>query len=312
VKARFPDCDNQHTTMASDQDFNLETPSGTIYGSLVVPDAAKNPPVALIIAGSGPTDRNCNSPQVRTDAYLLLARELASRGVASVRYDKRGIAASAAAATAESALRFETYVDDAAAWLRKIADDGRFRRITIIGHSEGSLIGMLAAQRARADAYVSIAGAGFPAAIELRRQMDASPAATPEIRAANERILTSLTAGKTTTDVPPDLLALYRPSVQPYLISWFKYDPRAEIAKLRVPVEVVQGTADIQVSVDDAKALMQGVPAAKLIVIEGMTHVLKHAIGLRPAQQVATVYRDPSIPLDPALVPALAPVVLPG
>jgi hypothetical protein len=94
----------------------LDTPAGKIAGSLLLPAAKGAAPVALIIAGSGPTDRDGNSSMIpgRNDSLRMLAQALAQAGIASVRYDKRGVGASAQAVQSESALRFETYIDDAA------------------------------------------------------------------------------------------------------------------------------------------------------------------------------------------------------
>jgi uncharacterized protein len=285
----------------------LETATGKIAGTLALPADGAGPwPVALIIAGSGPTDRDGNSPAgVRTDAYKLIAGALAARGVASVRYDKRGIAASRPAGANEADLRFDMYVDDAAAWLRQLRADPRFTTVTAIGHSEGSLIGMLAARAAAADGYVSLEGAGEPAADVLRTQLKGK--LPPDLAAASERILSGLERGHTADSVPPALVSLYRPSVQPYLISWFRYDPAAEIAKLRIPVLVVQGTSDVQVGLDDAHRLASADPRATLLVLDGMTHVLKDAPPGIAAQTAA--YTDPSQPLNPKLVPAIAEFV---
>src|SRR5690606_11236335 len=119
-------------------------------------------PVVLIIAGSGPTDRDGNSPLLpgQNNSLRLLAEGLAQRGIATLRYDKRGIAESANAELREADLRFNTYVDDAAALLSRLHDDARFSRVSVVGHSEGALIAVMAAQKAAVDAIVSIAGAG--------------------------------------------------------------------------------------------------------------------------------------------------------
>jgi len=157
---------------AGDQsDISLQTPTGTIYGTLTRP--SKLPaPVILIIPGSGPTDRNGNSSShLHTQAYAMLAADLAQHGIASVRYDKRGVAASASAMPSEEKLRFTDYVSDAEGWLALLRADNRFIKVTVAGHSEGSLIGMIAAQGGRADAFVSLEGAGRPAYVVLREQL---------------------------------------------------------------------------------------------------------------------------------------------
>jgi len=291
---------------ASDDAYAVSVSTGTLFGTLLMPESGRRWPVALIVAGSGPTDRDCNSSVgLKTDAYRLLAEALAARGVATVRYDKRGVGKSVAALTDESTARFEDVVADAAAWIAKLRGDRRFSSIVVAGHSEGSLIGMMAAYGAQADGFVSLEGPGFPAADGLRRQTAVALEALPDLKSANHRILDGLERGETTTDVPLQLAPLYRASVQPYLISYFKYDPRIEIAQLRCPVTIVQGTADIQVLVDDAKALSIASPAAQLQIVDGLTHPLKHADDPSRANQLATVYRDPTIPIDPSVPAAI-------
>jgi pimeloyl-ACP methyl ester carboxylesterase len=281
-------------------EYDLNTPTGSLSGTLLLPaPLTKKVPVVLIIAGSGPTDRNGNAGPVKADTYLLLAAALAIAGVASLRYDKRGVAASASALSDESKLRIDDFVADAAAWIARLRGDERFGRIIVAGHSEGSLIGMLAAERAPVDAFVSLEGLGRPAAAALRTQLNDALAGVPDLKAASDRILAALEQGNTVTDVPPQLAALYRPSVQPYLISWFRFDPSVEIAKLKMRVAIVQGTNDVQVPVDNAKLLSAALPSAKLVMVPGMSHPLKDATGMTRDQQIATVYVNPALPLAP-------------
>ena len=287
-----------------DQPIVLETATGAIHGSLNHPGGGSSVPVALIIAGSGPTDRDGNTAGMpgRNDAYRMLAEALARRGIATVRFDKRGIAASGGAAPSEAELRFETYVEDAAGWLRMLRQDPRFSTVTVIGHSEGSLVGMLAAREAAADAFVSIAGIARRASDILRDQLRSRLPA--ELSARNERILQALERGETVDTVPPELATLYRPSVQPYVISWFRYLPADEIARLSVPTLVVQGTTDVQVGVAEAEELARRSSSARLEIIEGMNHVLKRVSGGLAEQQPS--YFDPALPIVPELVDAVA------
>lgn len=283
----------------------LATPTGTIDGTLEVSSVSRSP-VVLIIAGSGPTDRNGNALTMglHGDTYELLASDLARRDIASLRYDKRGIGASAPAMSSERDLTFDTYVDDAASWLQKLRADGRFTEIVVAGHSEGSLIGMIAVQKAPADAFVSLEGAGRPIAAVLREQL--KPKVSPQLYAQADSIITSLQNGKTVAEVPADLMLLFRPSIQPYLISWLKYDPAIEMGKLRIPVTIVQGTADVQVTMADAEALHRADPSSRLVVVDGMNHVLKYAPDVSSQAAILKGYQDPSLPIAPQVVDAIA------
>ncbi|HEX7939252.1 MAG TPA: hypothetical protein VF483_09700, partial [Gemmatimonadaceae bacterium] len=110
----------------TEQPAQLATATGTLVGSLIVPSGAPKSPLVVIIAGSGPTDRDGNGPTVNPNNLKQIAEGLADRGIASVRYDKRGIAGSMGAATTEDRLRFDMYADDAAAWVRQYRSDARF------------------------------------------------------------------------------------------------------------------------------------------------------------------------------------------
>ncbi len=294
-------------TTTAEESIQLKTPTGSIYGTLVAPQTAKPVPAVLLIAGSGPTDRNGNTSLLagQNNSLKLLAEALAARNIASLRYDKRGIGESKAAGASEKDLRFDTYVDDAVAWANQLSKDARFTGVVIAGHSEGALIGTIAAQKAPVIGFVSIAGLGQPADAVLRRQLAGK--LPPDLAAFNDKALTALKSGKTVDDVPPALLMLYRPSVQPYLISWLRFDPVAEIAKVKVPVLIVQGTTDIQVTVDDARALAAAKAGSKPEIVDGMNHVLKMVPADRE-KQIAS-YGDPSLAIAPRLVDAIAAFV---
>jgi pimeloyl-ACP methyl ester carboxylesterase len=280
----------------------LKTATGDISGTLLVSDTTKSSPLVLIIAGSGPTDRDCNSPAgVNTNAYKMIAQELAKKGISSLRFDKRGIGKSQAAMKSEADLTFDTYIDDVVGWISMLKNDGRFSRILILGHSEGSLIGMEAARQSSVAGFISLAGAGKPADRVLREQLEDK--LSPELFNESERILDSLRAGKTVAKIDKRLMMLYRPSVQPYMISWIKYDPAVEIAKLKAPVLIIQGTSDLQVTEDDARLLSSGNPSARLLFINNMNHVLKESD--KNIQRNMATYSNPELPLKEGLVDAL-------
>lgn len=286
---------------AGEEEIVLNTPTGDIHGKLMLPDGSTPCPVVLIIAGSGPTDMNGNSigTGMTNNSLLFLAQELAAKGIATVRYDKRGIGKSTAAGTKEENLRFDHYIDDAAAWADRLGSDARFNKVVIAGHSEGSLIGMVAATRSKAvKAYVSIAGCGSPAYEILEKQLQSQPVQIQEESAA---ICKELREGRTVEKVPFYLAALYRQSVQPYLISWFAYNPSAEIARLSIPVLILQGDKDIQVGTEEAEKLHAALPSSSLYIIKDMNHVLKHCDTMQQMAQLAT-YRDADLPIKPELI----------
>ncbi len=286
----------------ADLPITLSTDTGQIDGSLMLPSHDKKIPVVLIIAGSGPTDRDGNNRLAGTNNSLkMFATALADAGIASVRYDKRGIGASMSRGVREADLRFETYVRDASLWVAKLNADERFSGVAVVGHSEGSLIGMLASKGQPVSAFVSLSGPAQGASAVLRQQLRGKLPGDLAVR--NEAILVSLEKGQVVADVPASLASLYRDSVQPYLISWFKYVPATELKALTIPTLIVQGDTDIQVGVAEAKALKASKPDAELVIIAGMNHVLK-SVPADQAKQLAS-YGDPSLPLADGLSASL-------
>jgi len=278
-------------------EITQSTATGDIKGSLLLPDSTGVVPVALIISGSGPTDRDGNNNSMKNNSLLLLASELEKSNIASLRYDKRGIGASRAAGLSEKKLSFENYIVDAKGWIELLSEDNRFSDVFVIGHSEGSLIGMVAAQKSKVSKFVSLSGPGKNASEVLLEQLSAQP---QEFRDLSVPIIEKLVRGETTDSIDPSLQKLFRPSVQPYLISWFKYDPVEELSKLEIPVLVVQGTTDIQVPVSHAKLLAESNSQADIILVNEMNHVLKRSV-LNRSENIAT-YNMPKLPNHPLLI----------
>lgn len=282
----------------------------TLHGTLETPDTPAPWPAVLIVAGSGPTDREGNSAGFpgANDSLKQLAQGLARQGIASVRYDKRGIGQSVPTtgpALREEDMVFGDFVNDASAWVRQLRGDQRFAGVGLVGHSEGALIALAVANSTSVGAVVTLAGPGENLAGVVARQVRANPANPPELVAEVNRILAELRAGRRVTSVPPILAALFRPSVQPFLISAIQYDPARLIGTVRVPVLIVQGERDLQVTPDDARRLAAADPQAELRLIPGMNHVLKQVGNDLTLNQRS--YGDPTVPLSPALLPVLVP-----
>ena len=285
-------------------DVSIGEGDGALHGTLITPGPHKPSfDAVLILAGSGQTDRDGNNPMMKNDSLKMVAEQLGLQDIATLRVDKRGVAASAKAGPKEEDLRFETYIDDARNWLALLKAQPGVERVFIIGHSEGALIGSLVAQDEGVAGFVSLAGAGEPVADVLRRQFRAAPNGE-QLLALAEPTLAKLEKGEIDEEVAPSLASMFRPSVQPYLISWFKYDPRVEIARIPGRVSIVQGETDIQVLSIDAENLRGARPEADYAVIAGMNHVLKDA----PADRAANIatYNDPALPLSAGLMDALA------
>jgi uncharacterized protein len=281
----------------------LATEKAKLYGTLDLPTGNGKWPIALIIGGSGPTDRDGNQPAswLFNNHLKLLSEALTKKGVATLRYDKRGIGQSQAVAPQEKDLRFDAYVHDAVQWGKQLRSDKRFNHLYIIGHSEGALIGSMASQKLEPAGFIAIAGTGDRAGNLLREQMEKN--LSGDLRDRAKDIITHLERGETVAEVPPDLFTLYRPSVQPYLISWFKIDPAAELRRLKCPVLVVSGTTDIQVAPHQAELLAKAREHVTYRKIDGMNHVLKMVPDDR-MQQINSYYL-PQLPISEALVDAI-------
>lgn len=262
----------------------------------------------VMIAGSGPTDRNGNSALgLRTDTYRLLAEALAERGISSVRYDKRGVAGSAAAAMNEAALRVTHLADDTvavAAWLR-----GRpgIASVVVMGHSEGGLLALLGAGRIKPAAIVLLSTPGRRLGPILREQF-ARPGNHPATAAEALRILAALERGEDVPDVSPQLAPAFRPSVQPYLRSVMTVDPAALAAKTSQPILIVGGGRDIQIGKSDFDGLLAARSDAVAYWDPGMGHTLKDAG--RTTQALQQAYTDPNILLSTGLAERIADFIL--
>lgn len=284
-----------------EKEIILERDAYNLKGTLMEPDAPSENHLVIIISGSGPTDRDGNNEFMKNNSLKFLAEALFESGLASFRFDKRGIAGSEIGSLKEEDLVFEHFAEDVLGWIRWLNQDNKFQKISIIGHSEGALVGILAAQKTEIYKFVSLAGPGFPIDEILKEQLKDQP---QMIKDAAFPILDTLRAGKTVDNVNPILATLFRPSVQPFLISWMKYDPVAELAKLSVPILIIHGDSDIQVSIENGRKLHSGNPSSKLEIIEGMNHVLKIS-GNDYTENIST-YNNPELGISKVLIEKLA------
>lgn len=257
---------------------------------------------AVIVPGSGPTDRNGNNSfGLRTDAYRQLADELAKVGIASVRYDKRGVAASAARVSAEDSLTITAFVDDAVAVSSWLARQPGIAEVVLIGHSEGGVVALLAAPRVKPASLVLLTTPGRPLAQVMREQLS-QPVVPVQIRDQALPIIAALDRNEVVGQVPNELMGLFRPSIQGFLRSLMAVDPAVQLRALREPVLIVGGSKDQQVPRADFDALLRARPDSRVAWVNDMTHALK--ILPTGALQQRT-YTDPALPLAPELVSAV-------
>jgi len=282
------------------KEISVETKKGSLYGTLLVPNEDTET-IALIIAESGPTDRNGNNPMgVSASSYKLLAEGLSKNGIASLRYDKRGIGKSKEASIPEKDVIFENFVQDAVSWLELLKKDKNYKKIVVIGHSEGSLIGMIAAKETNVNAYVSLSGAGSSADKVLKTQLESQP---EQLKNEAFRIIDSLKIGVKIDTVHPFLGSLFRYSIQPYLINWFQFDPSIEIQKLSIPTLIINGNTDIQVGPENAELLHKSNTKSRLVILNKMNHVLK--VSEKDLQSNMATYKDAGLQLHEDLVPKI-------
>ncbi len=291
------------------ESVSIEVSSGKLFGTLLVPEATFPCPVVLFVSGSGPTDRDGNSEKMRrgNNSLRMLAEGLVGGGIASLRYDKRGVGESKEARGKTGETVFEDMVHDAEAWLALLRSDNRFDKIYLAGHSEGSLVAMLAARGGKVAGYISLEGAGRPIDLVITEQMKRQPGF---IRKMSDRILESLRRGEQVEKVNFLLKNLYRPELQPFLRSWMAYDPAEELRKLELPVLLIQGGRDIQAGETDFEALRSARPDATTLYLETMNHVLKEC-GPSLRANIAT-YTNPDLPLAPGLIGAVAEFITGG
>jgi hypothetical protein len=267
-----------------------------IKGTLFLPEQViSRTKLVILIAGSGPTNRNGNQMGTQNNSLKFLAEGLSQNGIAVFSYDKRIFAQMISKTMDEKTLSFEDFITDAKDVVTYFKSQNKYAKIIIAGHSEGSLIGMVAAKE-NVDGFVSLAGAGRSADEILSEQIAKNYPTIKEIAAKD---LALLKEGKTFENKNPILASLFRESVQPYMISWMKYNPQNEIKKLQIPILIINGTKDIQIPPSDAELLHKANPKSTLTIIDNMNHIFKE---ITVDEDNIKSYSDPKLPVIPELI----------
>jgi pimeloyl-ACP methyl ester carboxylesterase len=304
-----PRADTVPPASVEESDFSFQNGAITLAGTLTLPRTRTGPvPVAVIIAGSGPTDRNGNShlgPGVVywNNSLGQLAWGLAERGIASLRYDKRVLPATRGPVdmTKET---FDNFAGDAAAAARSLAGDARFSFVVFLGHSEGAGLGIRAVNSGAPVRGVGLlAGMGRPFLTLLRSQLAAQLDSANMV--AYDSAMARYLRGDSIGTVHPGIQPLFQPAHREYIRTSAEYDPAAEVARLKVPVLIVQGRTDVQVSVEDAEALHRAAPGATFVLLDGANHLFKPVREMTQAAQLPS-YTDPAWAIVPELPEAIA------
>lgn len=297
-------------SIAAEREVTIVCPWGGIAATLATPDVATDTAI-LIVAGSGPTDRNGNSGlNLNTYTYKMLSDALTDEGFAVLRYDKRAIGLSHYPAEDVPNLTFDDFVDDAAVCVEYLRAQG-YERVVIAGHSEGGLIAMLLATASgvRVDGVALLSAMGYPMDEILRWQLSEQlmPSHMGLMVTASNLIL-KLKRGERIDEqsIPKELVSLFHPVIQPFIISQMRYDPREILARSTTPTLIISGGRDIQVTVANGEALHAAQPKAEHVTFADMSHVLKDATTADRVEQIVSVYTNSQLPLTEGLVPTIA------
>ncbi len=279
------------------EDLLIMNDSVKLPGTLTYNSELKSQPLVIFVHGSGNVDRNGNQMMMNANAnYIkMLNDSLVSKGIAFYRYDKR-TATQSNLKFLMNGMSFDGFVEDVNLTINKFKNDNRFSSIILIGHSQGALVSMLV-DHAHVDKYISLAGPSHSVDKtiigQVRRQNGDSIATIVESH------FKELATTGSIEKVDPNLISLFNKPTQPFMASWMKYNPTEEIKKVNLPILILNGDKDIQVSVDDAERLHEVNKKSEKVIIENMNHVLKT---IENDSENLPSYSSPDFPLSQKLV----------
>jgi uncharacterized protein len=276
---------------------------GAIDAVLATPVGVEKPPVALLIAGSGTIDHDGNGPQMKPATLKKLSDQLVARNIATLRYDKRGVGGWKPEFGKPEDFRFNDFVTDASMLVKYLHDSGKFSKIILVGHSEGGVVAILAAQQQGVDRLVLLATAARKQGDLLKAQLEKR--LSPEAYASVAKAVDSIMAGQI-VDPPPQGLPI-PPAMQPSLASSFNQDPVDPLQKLTLPILIVAGGRDLQLARVDTIALAAAAPQAKTAWEPDMNHVL---VDVGDDADNLAAYGQPGRALDAGMIDEVAAFIL--
>ncbi|MBI9040679.1 alpha/beta hydrolase [Lutibacter sp.] len=278
------------------QEVSIPSKNIHLNGTLLNPTSKGKKPLVILIPGSGPTDRNGNNAAMTNNSLKYLAEELAESHIASYRFDKSVLSYTKDDKAKIDSISFNTFIDEAKTVIQYFKNTKKYLKIIVAGHSQGSLVGMIASEN-KVDAFISLAGAGRSIDEILIEQIGKQ---APFLVADTEKVLNELKKGNTVEEFNPLLISIFNKSVQPFLISWIKYNPQEEIKKLTIPILIINGSKDIQVSNLDAELLHKSNPNSRLKIIAEMNHIFKEIKG--DTTENMSSYNNPDLPIKQELL----------
>lgn len=275
----------------NETELSISTNSETIKGTLLTPISKEKKTLIILIPGSGPTDRNGNNSMMKNNSLKFLTEDLIKKNIATYRYDKSVLSFTKDDREKIDSLTINVFINEAKAVISYFKKDNNYSKIIVAGHSQGSLVGMIAANNS-VDGFISLAGAGRTIDNILVEQIEKQ---APYLKDETVRIVNELKKGNLVNDYDPMLNSLFNKSVQSFLISWIKLNPQEELKKLTIPILVINGSKDIQVSTTEAELLHKANKNSQLYLVENMNHLFKKIKG--DINENMGSYNNPNLPV---------------
>lgn len=275
----------------NETELSIPTNSETIYGTLLTPISKEKKILIILIPGSGPTDRNGNNAMMKNNSLKFLAEDLIKNNIATYRYDKSVLSFTKDDKEKIDSLTINVFINEAKSVINYFKNTNNYLKIIVAGHSQGSLIGMIAANNS-IDGFISLAGAGRSIDQILIEQIEKQ---APYLKDETVEILNELKKGKLVNDYNQLLNSIFNKSVQPFLISWIKLNPQEELKKLTIPILIINGLKDIQVSTSEAELLHKANKSSQIFLVENMNHLFKEIKG--DINENMGSYNNPNLPV---------------
>jgi pimeloyl-ACP methyl ester carboxylesterase len=292
---------------------NPKAPEVTLAGTLTLPRGTGPFPVALLICGSGPHDRD--EALLGHKPFLVISDYLTRHGIAVLRYDKRGVAKSTGSYALAKTSDFATDAEAGIAYLKTRKEIDPWR-IGLIGHSEGGTIAPLVASRNPEIAWiVLLAGTGLRGdeILFLQQGLVAKAQGAPDDMIAkshtlNAKLFAAASAEKIPANMSADLNSVMNAdelgrqmsqaqrnsAVQqlssPWFLEFISYDPAPALVKTKCPVLALDGSNDLQVPPKQdleaiRKALQDGSNKDfQTTELPGLNHLFQHSVTGSPSE----------------------------